>query len=398
MSKGNKNTWSNGTPLHPEEPIWSPTIITADVLCKKHFPEPRWAIPGIVPEGTTLLCGKPKMGKSWMALGWGIAVASGGNALGSIPVEQGDVLYLSLEDNQRRLKSRISKILPDGDIPPRLHLTTEWPKVGEGCRGYIGAWLEVKPKARLVVIDTLKKIRTNRGNRDLYDADYDIGSSLQELSHKHKVAFLIVHHLRKADAIDDPMDMISGSTGLTGSVDGSLVLARSRGEEDAVLHISGRDIEDDAPLSLKFDQATALWEKVGIASPGMTPERQQIMRILRDMDKPLTARQVAGFTDKSYDTIRKRMSDMEAQGDIMIHSGNRANGYLYVPVAEVGTVGTMDKSDDPNLSHCPDKGFNEVGTVGTPTTPTNPQKRTTNHPNHPNLSATHNDFNGLDDV
>lgn len=125
--------------------VWNPTIIPADALCRKEFPEPRWAIPGIVPEGTTLLCGKPKMGKSWMALGWGIAVASGGVALGSIPVEQGDVLYLSLENNQRRLKKRINKILPDGNIPPQLHLTTEWPKVGEGCREHITKWLAVTP-------------------------------------------------------------------------------------------------------------------------------------------------------------------------------------------------------------------------------------------------------------
>ena len=311
--------------------FWQPTIITADELCRTDFPEPRWAIPGLVPEGTTLLCGKPKMGKSWMALGLGIAVASGGMALGSIFVEDGDVLYLSLEDNERRLQSRIKKMLPDGDIPERLHLTTEWPKVGEGCRAYLGNWLMNHNSTRLVIIDTLKKIRTNRGNRDLYDADYDIGSSLQLLAHKYNVAFLIVHHLRKAESVDDPMDMISGSTGLTGSVDGSLVLARSRGEEDAVLYISGRDVEDDSPLSLKFDQATALWEKVGIATPDLTPERQQIMRIIRSHGKPITARQVAGFTDKSYETIRKRMSAMESEGDIRIYSGDQKAGFSYVP-------------------------------------------------------------------
>ena len=215
-----------------------PTIITADALCKKVFPEPRWAIPGIVPEGATLLCGKPKMGKSWMALGFGIAVASGGKALGSIPVDPGDVLYLSLEDNERRLKSRLQKMLPNNDVPPGLHLTTEWPKVGDGCRAYITDWLAKTPSARMVIIDTLKKIRPDRGKRDLYDADYESGEAIQKLAHKHGVAILIIHHLRKADAIDDPMDMISGSTGLTGSVDGSLVLTRTRGEADATLHIA----------------------------------------------------------------------------------------------------------------------------------------------------------------
>ena len=121
-----------GSSILDDGEAWKPMIITADDLCRKEFPEPRWAVPGIVPEGTTLLCGKPKMGKSWMALGFGIAVASGGVALGSLKVKTRDVLYLSLEDNERRLKKRIQKILPDGNIPARLHLTTEWPKVGEG--------------------------------------------------------------------------------------------------------------------------------------------------------------------------------------------------------------------------------------------------------------------------
>ena len=316
--------------LPPNNTVWVPTIITADALCRKEFPEPRWAIPGIVPEGTTLLCGKPKMGKSWMALGFGLDVASGGVALGSIPVEAGDVLYLSLEDNERRLKKRIKKILPDGDIPARLHLTTEWPKVGEGCREYITFWLGEHPEARMIIIDTLKKIRQNRGGRDLYDADYEIGSSLQMLSHKHGVAFLIVHHLRKADAIDDPMDMISGSTGLTGSVDGSLVLVRTRGEADATLHISGRDIEDDAPLALKFDPATALWEKIGFAvDPDMTLERQKIMRVLRDANHPMTAKAIAAQIGGKYENIRQIIYRLEEAGDVTRSGGNKKDGYTF---------------------------------------------------------------------
>lgn len=339
---------------------WKPTIITAHDLCQKDFPEPRWAIPGIVPEGTTLLCGKPKMGKSWMALGLGIAVASGGVALGSIRVDAGDVLYLSLEDNERRLKKRIKKILPDGDIPPRLHLTTEWPKVGEGCRGYIAQWLRQTPDARMVIIDTLKKIRPNRGNRDMYDADYEMGASLQVLSHQHNVAFLIVHHLRKADAVDDPMDMISGSTGLTGSVDGSLVLVRARSEADAILHISGRDIEDDAPLSLKFDQATAIWEKVGLAvDMDMTPERQRIMSVMRAAGGSITAKQVAARIGKEYETIRKRMAAMEKEGDIKIESGDRNSGYRYVVATP--PIPTANYTNYPNL----DDEEGEAGTVGT---------------------------------
>src|SRR5688572_20122765 len=60
---------------------------TATDLIATEFPEPRFAVPGLIPEGLTLFAGAPKLGKSWLGLGLGIAVASGGRALGSVPVE-----------------------------------------------------------------------------------------------------------------------------------------------------------------------------------------------------------------------------------------------------------------------------------------------------------------------
>ena len=88
----------------------------------------RWVVPGILPEGVTLLSGKPKMGKSWLALGWCIAVATGGAALGKRRVERGDVAYLALEDNQRRIKSRMNTMMRGETHPNSLHIYTEWPK------------------------------------------------------------------------------------------------------------------------------------------------------------------------------------------------------------------------------------------------------------------------------
>jgi len=83
----------------PERTSW-----TAAELRDLKFPEPRWAVPGIIPEGVTLLGGAPKIGKSWLALGLSLAIASGGKALGSVEVEPGAVLYLALEDTGRRLQ------------------------------------------------------------------------------------------------------------------------------------------------------------------------------------------------------------------------------------------------------------------------------------------------------
>ena len=76
--------------LVPRMPFAVPnrrTSYTAQQLMDADFPEPKWAVPGLIAEGLTFIAGAPKVGKSWLALGLGIAVASGGQVLGNIPVD-----------------------------------------------------------------------------------------------------------------------------------------------------------------------------------------------------------------------------------------------------------------------------------------------------------------------
>jgi hypothetical protein len=95
-----------------------PVFVSATDLLAQAFIEPNYAIPGLLPEGVTLLAGKPKIGKSLLAMDFVIAVAAGQNALGDLPVEQGDALYLALEDNERRLQKRLRDML-NGDSAPQ---------------------------------------------------------------------------------------------------------------------------------------------------------------------------------------------------------------------------------------------------------------------------------------
>ena len=140
-----------------------------------------------MPEGVTLFAGKPKLGKSWLALGVAIAVSTGGVALGTRPVEEGDVLYMALEDNHRRLRKRLEKLL-EGDAPERLHIATEWPRMDEGGDEALGRWLEAHPDARLVVVDILKRVRPRTSpNRSVYDADYEALAAMQSLAAEHEV-------------------------------------------------------------------------------------------------------------------------------------------------------------------------------------------------------------------
>ncbi len=241
----------------------TPATFTAAELMAMELPAPCWAVPGILPAVVTLLAGKPKLGKSWLALGLSIAVATGGVALGTKPVEQGEVLYLALEDNKRRLQTRLKKVLPDGVAPVGLHLNIEWPRADEGGVERLVAFLGAHPECRLVIIDTLARFKPRAsGRRSQYDEDRDAVDPLVPIAAEHNVAIVLVHHLRESES-DDPLDMIHGSAGLTGGVDGALVLKRQRGQADAYLHVDGRDIEEPVELALKFDRNAATWAIVG---------------------------------------------------------------------------------------------------------------------------------------
>lgn len=325
--------------LAGEAPVWEPAgtapdtvgtplemprgTFTATDLLATELPPVRWAVPGVLPEGVTILAGKPKLGKSWLALGLCVAVASGGTALGSIPVERGEALYLALEDNRRRLQRRLRTLLGDGPAPEGLHLRLHSERLDQGGAEALGAWLAEHPGCRLVVIDTLKKVRPKEaGRRAVYDSDYEALEPLLPVAAEHGVSILVVHHLRKMNA-DDPLDAISGSTGLTGGVDGTLILARERGQADAYLHIDGRDVEESRELALRWDRNVASWTVVGDAEDFRLSETRRAIRdLLENADGPMSARDVAigiGKGDhKGYSAVRQRLYQMSRDGEVKV--------------------------------------------------------------------------------
>ena len=292
-----------------------PETVTAADLMAAELPPVRWGVRGLLPEGVTLLAGKPKLGKSWLALGLCVAVAASGVALGARQVEQGDVLYLALEDNRRRLHKRLGKMLC-GPAPDGLEIATSWPKLDEGGVEALGAWLGEHPEARLVAVDTLAKIRPRTRGQNIYQEDYAALEQLLPLAAEHKVAIMVVHHTRKMAAAD-PLDEVSGSTGLTGGVDGVLLLKRDRGKADAMLHVDGRDIEEPAEYDLKWDAETAGWTIVGDAEEyRLNKERREIVELLELEDEPMGPKAVANALDKDYTAVRQLMSRMHNDGQL----------------------------------------------------------------------------------
>lgn len=291
--------------------------INAVDLMRHEFPAPKQAVPGFIPEGLTLIAGSPKLGKSWFVLGIGIAVASGGLAFGTIVVEQGAVLYLALEDSHRRLQSRLEQVLRDDAAPVALEFRTDLPRLDDGGIIEIKAWLETHPNARLIIIDTLARVKPRAlKNSQVYDADTEAFAPLHHMALEHGVAVLVVHHTRKAKD-DDIFNTISSSTGLTGIADAMLVLQRVRGEATATLNVTGRDLEEKE-VAMQFDPETALWKILGDAKQyeTITPERKAILGVLTT---PLAPIEIARLLNRDSSSTRKLIFGMKNAG--LVHRG-----------------------------------------------------------------------------
>ena len=300
---------------------------TATDLMSADLPEPRFAVPGIVPEGLSLLVGSPKVGKSWAALGLAVAVASDGYALGTLPVNGGDVLYLALEDGPRRLQTRLRMIL-DGQPPPdRLAFLTAAPRVDEGLAAKLTSWADSVADPRLVIVDVLAKVRPpTDGRGSMYTADYAATEPLQTFATGRNVAVLVVHHTRKAPS-DDFLATVSGTHGLAGSADAVLVLTRSRTEADAVLSVTGRDLEE-TNHALTFDSQLGTWRLLGDAATYALSEQRRAIAAAITEAGALKPKDIAANSGVDYEVVRKLVVRMADAGQL---DTDGAGTYLPVP-------------------------------------------------------------------
>lgn len=311
-----RSTVSNGsTNGHKNNPGRCLVSSGVDLLAKE-FPEHKFAVPGILPEGLIFAAGAPKLGKSWWGLGLSIAVAAGGMALGQIPVEQGEVLFLGLEDTERRLQSRVRTILRDDPCPTGFYYGTEWDRLTEGGEEALSEWLDQHPDCRLVILDVFAKLRPQVSERgDRYLADYQAAQPLKALADRHKLALLAFHHTRKADS-DDFVESISGTQGLAGAADAILVMKRSRGQADATLQVTGRDVEE-RDFALRFAPDLCTWELLGDAAEwAISEERRKIRELLGDSSEPLGPKAISERLGLKYDSVRVILGKMVGEGQV----------------------------------------------------------------------------------
>lgn len=230
-------------------------------LMAQDFPPLQFAVDRILPHGIFILAGSGKIGKSWLSLDICRAVATGGQVW-DFHADKGDVLYLALEDTYPRLQARLALMREDESDISALHLATASLGIGDGLIEQINSFLGGHPDTRLIVIDTLEHIRNVDYDKNMYSCDYRDMTRLRGITDHHNLTLLLVHHTRKMFD-PDPLNTLSGSTGLVGSVDGVFVLEKAtRTGSKAKLTIANRDTEGFC-FDLDFDKACCRWNFCG---------------------------------------------------------------------------------------------------------------------------------------
>ena len=299
-----------------QEPSEQPPFKTRTSLelMDQVFHPPVWIADGIIPEGLTILAGAPKTGKSWLALSLGVACSLGGRFMGQIQVDKLPCLYLALEDHPRRLQKRMNDInaLPSQDL--HFAAAGEWKQGDAGLEDIIKWKKQFHDETAFVIIDTLAKFNGPQPGKNgySYTDDYATVGKIKDIADDIKLPIIVIHHTKKAPE-EDPLFMVSGTTGLTGAADTTIVLTRARGRADAELHVDGRDIEEAKELALRFDITIGGWNLLGDAEEYRQSEaRQDIMQIVRE-EGPITAAAVAGRLDRNANTVKNLMLSMSKE-------------------------------------------------------------------------------------
>ena len=296
-------------------------VINAQNLRSMVFPPIKWAVPGFIPSGLSILGGAPKTGKSIMALHIALGIAIGGCVFGCVAVEKGDVLYLALEDTQRRLQERVdlSNVLSEKDDISGLEFVTRIEKQHKGGMEYLDWWLSVHHKARLIVIDTLQRFRKElSGKGNVYAEDYEVTNEIKALADKYDVAILVLHHLKKMSAKEelqgDWIYSFSGSAGISGSADALFMLKRERSGTSAKLYRTGRDVEEK---EFWFSLDNFGWVYKGEAEELTMPTwKAQILDFLK-IHHTITVDELGNAAGLMKNTARQHLARLAKEGVIV---------------------------------------------------------------------------------
>lgn len=270
----------------PEADACGLQIVTFDELMKKEFKPLFQPVEGLIIEGYILLVGGSKIGKSWLMLDLAYCVATGRPFLGRATTKC-PVLYFALEDSERRIQDRNRKMnLAEAEEPVNINYVLEAQTLDSGFYQQADAWLTANGGRCLVIVDVLQKIRgrSRYSDGDAYQADYRTTNPILELARKHSAAIICVHHTNKEHNGRDKFGRISGSTGLMGAADETILIDRERGENTADVSITGREVREES-FEIRMDENFHWHAITPEAAARERYEANPIVKPLRDLFK-----------------------------------------------------------------------------------------------------------------
>lgn len=233
-----------------------PTVNLEELFDEVYRDKPA-IVENLIYPGTYILAGAPKVGKSFFVAQLAYHIATG-QKLWDYEVKQSTVLYLALEDDHRRLQKRMCRMF-GVEGTANLHFAITSKKLGEGLEDQLEEFIDKHPNTRIIIIDTLQKIRQGGNDTYSYANDYECVGNLKKFADQKEICLLIVHHTRKQQS-SDKFDMISGTTGILGCADGAFILQKEkRTDSTATLDIVGRD-QCDQKLYLVRNQEKLFWD------------------------------------------------------------------------------------------------------------------------------------------
>jgi DNA-binding transcriptional ArsR family regulator len=291
-------------------------IKNGEIIRTAKYPDPIWILPGFIPIGLTILAGRPKVGKSWLILQIAQAVQAGGRIFG-VSIPQGRVLYLALEDNERRLKERMNKqgwvIAASVDF---ITMPAFRAKVGALHKGGWARLVDIVKDGdyRLVVIDTLS--RAFFGLKDINDNSEVLNalSPLQETAITAGFALVVIDHHKKPNGDNgDPIDDVMGATSKAGVLDTVIGIYKDREKKTMRMKATGRDIET-ADITISFDPVTGCWQSEGNTAEYVKEQsKREILSALRT-HSILNLKQLSEHTGQAKPHLSQRLAELVNQG------------------------------------------------------------------------------------
>jgi len=291
---------------------------TAAEILATDYPPLKWVVPQIIPEGLTKIDGSPKVGKSWLALHLASCVSHGGYFMGSIEVEQKEVLYLALEDSFSRIKDRIIK--QGGHANDKLFIET--PKSWKGGIGALKSYVKQYPNTGLIIIDTLFKFSPLEDSNE-YSKTYKPLSIIQEIAAETRIPIILIHHTRKGannNTGENWADEGMGSTGFAAAVDTTILLQKKDGKNEGSIRIKGRDIEEKS-YDITFDKEICTWRIIGESEIVRSDPKAQaeVLSLLEKNPEGLKTSDIATMLGKKDNAISNILKTLDGKGKAKRH-------------------------------------------------------------------------------